>query len=167
MAKVPQAPTLILTGITWLDNADQSIYRTCKRCGPNHCGVKVTQEPLDSAAPVAHKPLWPPQQAGTILLASPTTIFQLNDTVAPYSTNFIRTQATATSSTVLTLVTVWSDDGTSGAGNCQHFGWYWCGQSCYRNWCSHSTDHFGHIHSSSTTYLTNTWGTPSIAASVA
>jgi hypothetical protein len=50
------------------------------------------------------------------LTTSPATIFQLNNSSAPYQTEFIRTTATATSSTVLTLVTTWVDDGTSGAG---------------------------------------------------
>jgi hypothetical protein len=41
------------------------------------------------------------------LTGSPTTIFQFNNPTAPYTTEFIRTTATATSSTVLTLVTTW------------------------------------------------------------
>jgi len=101
------------------------------------------------------------------LTGSPTTIFQLNDTVAPYSTNFIRTQATATSSTVLTLVTVWSDDGTSGAGTSANI----TGGTAT---ASPSTTISGTAPTTlvtyippSTTYLTNSWGTPTIAASVA
>ena len=50
------------------------------------------------------------------LTASPATIFQLNNSTSPYSGEFIRTTATATSSTVLTLVTTWVSDGSSGAG---------------------------------------------------
>jgi hypothetical protein len=50
------------------------------------------------------------------LTTSPVTIFQLNNTVSPYAPEFIRTTATATSTTVLTLVTTWSDDGTGVAG---------------------------------------------------
>lgn len=50
------------------------------------------------------------------LTGSPITIFQLNDDVAPYSGEFIRTTATATSGTVITLVTTWVSDGSSGAG---------------------------------------------------
>lgn len=102
------------------------------------------------------------------LTGSPTTIFQLNDTVSPYSTNFIRTQATATSSTVLTLVTVWSDDGTSGAGTSANI----TGGSATS---SPSTTISGTAPTTlvtyippSTTYLTSaSWGTPTIAASVA
>ena len=96
-----------------------------------------------------------------------TTIFQLNDTVSPYSTNFIRTQATATSSTVLTLVTVWSDDGTSGAGTSANI----TGGTATS---SPSTTISGTAPTTLVTYLppssaslTNTWGTPTIAASVA
>jgi hypothetical protein len=100
------------------------------------------------------------------LTGSPTTIFQLNDTVSPYSTNFIRTQATATSSTVLTLVTVWSDDGTGTAGATANI----TGGTAT---ASPSTTITGTAPTTlvtyippSTTYLTASWGTPSIAASV-
>ena len=42
------------------------------------------------------------------LTGTPTTIFQLNNTVSPYTGEFIRTTATQTSTTVLTLITTWS-----------------------------------------------------------
>ena len=102
------------------------------------------------------------------LTASPTTIFQLNDAVSPYSTNFIRTQATATSSTVLTLVTVWSDDGTSGAGTSANItgGTGVSSPATAIGAATAPTTLVTYI-PPSTTYLTNTWGTPSIAASVA
>ena len=83
------------------------------------------------------------------LTGSPTTIFQLNNPSSPYTPEFIRTTATATSSTVLTLVTTWEDDGTSGAGKSSNI--------------SGGTA----TTSPSTTYLTASWGTPTIAASVA
>ena len=101
------------------------------------------------------------------LTGSATTIFQLNDTVSPYSTNFIRTQATATSSTVLTLTTVWSDDGTGTAGATANI----TGGTATS---SPSTTISGTAPTTLVTYLppstaslTNSWGTPSIAASVA
>jgi hypothetical protein len=101
------------------------------------------------------------------LTGTPTTIFQLNDAVSPYSTNFIRTQATATSTTVLTLVTVWSDDGTSGPGTTSNIS----GGSATN---SPSTTITGTAPTTlctyippSTTYLSASWGTPTIAASVA
>ena len=100
------------------------------------------------------------------LTGSATTIFQLNDTVSPYSTNFIRTQATATSSTVLTLSTVWSDDGTGTVGATANI----TGGTAT---ASPSTTISGTAPTTLVTYLppsstlTNSWGTPSIAASVA
>jgi hypothetical protein len=46
-----------------------------------------------------------------------TTIFQLNSATSPYEPEFIRTTvALNAGSTVLTFVTTWSDDGSSGAG---------------------------------------------------
>jgi hypothetical protein len=101
------------------------------------------------------------------LTGSPTTIFQLNNVTAPYQPEFIRTTATATSSTVLTLVTTWTDDGTSGAGPSSNI-------SGGTATASPSTTITGTAPTTlvtylppSTSYLSNTWGTPTIAASVA
>jgi hypothetical protein len=100
------------------------------------------------------------------LTGSPTTIFQLNNAVSPYSGEYIRTTATATSSTVLTLVTTWVSDGSSGAGTTANI----TGGSATS---SPSTTITGTAPTTlvtyippSTTYLTASWGTPSIAASV-
>jgi len=101
------------------------------------------------------------------LVGTPTTIFQLNATGAPYTPEFIRTTATATSSTVLTLVTTWVDDGSSGAGTSSNI-------SGGTATASPSTTITGTAPTTlctyvppSTTYLANSWGTPAIAASVA
>jgi hypothetical protein len=101
------------------------------------------------------------------LTGSPTTIFQLNDTVSPYSTNFIRTQATATSSTVLTLVTVWSDDGTGTAGSTADIsgGTAVTSPATAIGAATAPTTLVTYI-PPSTASLTNSWGTPAIAASV-
>jgi hypothetical protein len=102
------------------------------------------------------------------LTGTATTIFQLNDAVAPYSTNFIRTQATATSTTVLTLTTVWSDDGTSGAGTTANItgGTGVASPATAIGVATAPTTLVTYI-PPSTASLTNTWGTPAIAASVA
>jgi hypothetical protein len=101
------------------------------------------------------------------LTASPATIFQLNNSTSPYSGEFIRTTATATSSTVLTLVTTWVSDGSSGAGTTADI-------SGGTATASPSTTITGTAPTTLVTYLppssgtlTNSWGTPSIAASVA
>jgi hypothetical protein len=101
------------------------------------------------------------------LTGSPTTIFQLNNSTSPYSGEFIRTTATATSSTVLTLVTTWVSDGSSGAGTSANIS----GGSATN---SPSTTITGDAPTTlvtyippSTTYLSASWGTPSISASVA
>jgi hypothetical protein len=102
------------------------------------------------------------------LTGSPTTIFQLNNATSPYSGEYIRTTATATSSTVLTLVTTWVSDGSSGAGTTANI----TGGSATS---SPSTTITGTAPTTlvtyippSTTYLTSaSWGTPAIAASVA
>lgn len=101
------------------------------------------------------------------LTGSPTTIFQLNNSTSPYSGEFIRTTATATSSTVLTLVTTWVSDGSSGAGTSADI-------SGGTATTSPSTTITGTAPTTlvtyippSTTYLSASWGTPAIAASVA
>jgi hypothetical protein len=101
------------------------------------------------------------------LTGSPTTIFQLNNSTSPYSGEFIRTTATATSSTVLTLVTTWVSDGSSGAGTSANI-------SGGTATTSPSTTITGTAPTTlvtyippSTTYLSASWGTPTIAASVA
>jgi len=101
------------------------------------------------------------------LTASPTTIFQLNNSTSPYSGEFIATTATATSTTVLTLVTTWVSDGSSGAGTSADI-------SGGTATASPSTTISGTAPTTLVTYLppssatlSNSWGTPAIAASVA
>jgi hypothetical protein len=100
------------------------------------------------------------------LTTSPVTIFQLNNATAPYTPEFIRTQATATSATVLTLVTLWSDDGTGVIGATSNI-------SGGTPTASPSTTITGDAPTTlvtyippSTSFLANSWGTPTIAASV-
>jgi hypothetical protein len=100
------------------------------------------------------------------LTASPTTIFQLTNSTAPYTGEFIRTTATATSTSVLTLVTTWVSDGSSGAGTSANI----TGGTATT---SPSTTITGTAPTTlvtyippSTTYLSAAWGTPTIAASV-
>ena len=102
------------------------------------------------------------------LTASPATVFQLNNSTAPYSGEFISTTATATSSTVLTLVTTWVSDGSSGAGTSADI-------SGGTDTPSPNTTIVGTAPTTLVTYLppstaqglSDTWGTPTIAASVA
>jgi len=102
------------------------------------------------------------------LTASPATVVQLNNSTAPYSGEFIRTTATATSSTVLTLITTWVSDGSSGAGTTANI----TGGTAT---ASPSTTISGTAPTTLVTYLppstaqglSNTWGTPTIAATTA
>lgn len=101
------------------------------------------------------------------LTGSPTTIFQLNATTAPYTPEFIRTTATATSSTVLTLVTTWVDDGTSGAGRTSNISGGTATNSPSTTITGTAPTTLVTYIPPSTSFLTNSWGTPTIAASVA
>ena len=103
------------------------------------------------------------------LTGSPTTIFLLTNTNAPYTGETIGTTATATSSTVLTLVTTWTQPSVSAAGTT-------CNISGGTGVTSPATS-IGAATAPTTlcTYfppstaqgLSNSWGTPTIAASVA
>jgi hypothetical protein len=102
------------------------------------------------------------------LTSSPTTIFQLNSATSPYTGEYIRTTATATSSTVLTLVTTWFDNGDTNVGATSDIS----GGTATN---SPSTTITGTAPTTLVTYLppstaqglTNSWGTPAIACSVA
>jgi hypothetical protein len=101
------------------------------------------------------------------LTTSPVTIFQLNNATAPYTPEFIRTTATATSATVLTLVTTWVDDGTTGAGRTANItGGTATTSPSTTITCTAPTTLVTYL-PPSTTFLTASWGTPTIAASVA
>jgi hypothetical protein len=101
------------------------------------------------------------------LTGSPTTIFQLNSPTAPYTPEFIRTTATATSGSVLTLVTTWVDDGSSGAGTSSNISGGTATASPSTTITGTAPTTLVTYRPPSTTYLTNSWGTPTIAASVA
>ena len=102
------------------------------------------------------------------LTGSPTTIFLLTNTNAPYTNETIGTTATATSSTVLTLVTTWTQPAVSAAGTT-------CNISGGTGVTSPATS-IGAATAPTTlcTYfppstaqgLSASWGTPTIAASV-
>ena len=101
--------------------------------------------------------------------AAATTLFQLNNDTSPYTGEYIRTTAAVDAgSAVLTLVTTWVSDGSSGAGTTADI-------SGGTATTSPSTTITGTAPTTlctyippSTTYLTSaSWGTPAIAASVA
>jgi hypothetical protein len=101
------------------------------------------------------------------LVGTPTTIFQLNQAGAPYTPEYIRTTATQTSSTVLTLVTTWVDDGTSAPGTTSNISGGTATNSPSTSITGTAPTTLVTYRPPSTTYLSNTWGTPTIAASVA
>ena len=100
------------------------------------------------------------------LTGSPTTIFQLNNVTAPYQTEFIRTTATATSSTVLTLITTWTDDGSAGPGVSSDISGGTATNSPSTTITGTAPTTLCTYIPPSTSYLSASWGTPSIAASV-
>jgi hypothetical protein len=101
------------------------------------------------------------------LTTSPTTVFQLNNTTSPYTPEFIRVTATATSSTVLTLVTTWVDDGSAVPGaSADITGGTGVSSPAVSIGAATAPTTLCTYLPPATTYLTNSWGTPTIAASV-
>jgi hypothetical protein len=97
------------------------------------------------------------------------TIFQLNNATSPYTPEFIRTTcALNAGSTILTFVTTWVDDGSSGPGVSSNItgGTGVASPATSIGAATAPTTLLTYL-PPSTTYLTSTWGTPTIAASVA
>lgn len=99
------------------------------------------------------------------MTTSPITVFQLNSGGA-YTGEYIRTTATATSSTVLTLVTTWVSDGSSGAGTSADISGGTATTSPATTITGTAPTTLCNVILPSTTYLSDSWGTPTIAASV-
>lgn len=98
-----------------------------------------------------------------------TTIFQLNNASAPYTPEYIRTTVALDSgASVLTFTTTWVDDGSSGAGVTSNIsgGTGVSSPATSIGAATAPTTLLTYL-PPSTTYLTNTWGTPTIAATVA
>lgn len=101
------------------------------------------------------------------LTGTPATLFQLNNSAGPYTGEYIRTTASA-SSTVLTLTTTWVQPAVTAPGTTTNIsgGTAVSSPATSIGAATAPTTLVTYI-PPSTTYLTNTWGTPSIAASVA
>jgi hypothetical protein len=98
--------------------------------------------------------------------AAATTMFQLNSAVSPYTSNFIRvTAAKNAASTVLTFVTTWSSAGSSGAGTSANISGGTDTNSPFAGFGTAPAVLCRFI-PPSTTFLTDTWGTPTIAGTV-
>ena len=101
------------------------------------------------------------------LTGTPVTIFQLNNASSPYTGEYIRTTAAATSSTVLTLTTTWFQPAVSAPGTtCNISGGTATGSPSTTITGTAPTTLVTYV-PPSTTYLSASWGTPTIAASVA
>jgi hypothetical protein len=98
--------------------------------------------------------------------APATTMFQLNSSVSPYTGNFIRvTAAVNAGRTTLTLVTTWNSSGSSGAGTTADISGGTDTASPYTSFGT-APAVLCRFLPPSTSFLTNSWGTPTIAASV-
>ena len=99
--------------------------------------------------------------------AAATTIFQLNNATSPYTNEFIRTTvALDAGSTVLTFVTVWNDDGATPVIDASISGGT-ATTSPATSITGTAPTTLVNVIPPSTTYLSNSWGTPSITAAVA
>lgn len=97
-----------------------------------------------------------------------TTLFQLNQTATPYEPEYIRTTVALNGAgTVLTFVTTWVDDGTSGAGKTANISGGTATNSPSTTITGTAPTTLLTYIPPSTTFLTEaSWGTPSISSSV-
>lgn len=99
--------------------------------------------------------------------AAATTLFKLNDDLTVYTGDYVQiTAALDATSTILTFVTTWVSTARTGAGqNTQISG----GTDTASPFSAYGTAPavLCRFVPPSTTYLTNTWGTPTVASSVA
>ena len=96
------------------------------------------------------------------------TIFQLNNASAPYTPDFIRTQVTLNADgTVLTFTTRWDDNGSTGAGTSANISGGTATTSPATSITGTAPTTLLNLIPPSTTHLTASWGTPTIASSVA
>lgn len=98
--------------------------------------------------------------------ASATTMFQLNEAVTPYTGDYVRvTAAVNAGRTTVTFVTTWVDGGYSGAGKNNAISGGTDTASPYTSFGTAPAVLCRYI-PPSTTYLSNSWGTPTITASI-
>jgi hypothetical protein len=98
--------------------------------------------------------------------AAATTMMTLTNTTAPYTNETITiTAAVNAGSTVLTLVTTWTDGGTSGAGKTRNISGGTDTTSPYTTFGTAPAVLCRFV-PPSTTYLTASWGTPAVASTV-
>lgn len=97
--------------------------------------------------------------------AAATTMWQLNETVNPYTGDYIRiTAAVDATSTILTLVTTWVDAGYSGAGKTNAISGGTGTTSPYSAFGTSPTVLCRFVPPSSTYLTSAAWGTPAVAA---
>jgi hypothetical protein len=95
------------------------------------------------------------------------TIFQLNNASSPYTPDFIRTQvALNAGGTVLTFTTVWSDNGSSGAGTSANISGGTATSSPATSITGTAPTTLLNLIPPSTTNLSASWGTPTINSTV-
>lgn len=103
------------------------------------------------------------------LLTTNTTLFKFFSPTSPYTGQYIQLDAKVDSTsapTVITLTTVWSDPGGSGAGSTDNITGGTDTTSPFTSFGTAPCTLITYF-PPETTYLTNTWGTPTIASSVA
>jgi hypothetical protein len=150
---VGKVGTLSFTGIAGSKTLAGTAYTGTTRTG----GTGGTQTTLSTGTG------WYALTAG----AAATTIFQLNDDLAPYTGDtIVVTAAKNAASTVLTLVTTWNSTSRAGAGQSTNISGGTDTASPFSAYGTAPTVLCRFV-PPSTTYLTNTWGTPAVASSVA
>ena len=145
--------TISVTGIAGSKTLAGTAYTGTTRTG----GTGGTQNVLSTATG------WYALTAG----AAATTIFSLADTVAPYTSDtVVVTAAKNAGSTTLTFVTTWNSNSRAGAGQSTNISGGTDTASPFSSYGTAPTVLCRFV-PPATTYLSNSWGTPTVAVSVA
>ena len=150
---VGKVGTISFTGIATSKTLAGTAYTGTTRTG----GTGGTQNVLSTATG------WYALTAG----AAATTIFSLADDVSPYTSDTIVTTAAKNAgSTTLTFVTTWNSNARTGAGQSTNISGGTDTASPFSSYGTAPTVLCRFV-PPSTTYLSNSWGTPTVASSVA
>lgn len=98
-----------------------------------------------------------------LVTATPVIIYKQFDTAYTYTSNYIQVQVTKTSATVLTFVTTWFSSARSTSGSSRSISG---GTATTGITFGTAPTTVVTYYPPSTTYLTNTWGTPTVASTV-
>lgn len=145
------------TGVIWLSGRVNGAAQTIN--GASYTGTTRTGGTGGTQTTLATTTGW------YNLTSTPVTIFQLNNATSPYTGEYIQITAASGSATDLTLRTTWFQPAVSGAGQTNNISGGTDTASPFTGFGTAPAVMVRYV-TPSPTYLTNSWGTPSISVAL-